>query len=359
MSNKKLRALAVILPQFHPIPENDSWWGKGFTEWTNVVKAAPRFTGHYQPHLPADLGYYDLRLPQTRKDQADLAKLHDIFGFCIHHYWFNGKRLLEAPVDGMLASGAPDIPFMLCWANENWTRRWDGLDKEVLIEQQYGAEDHRAHAKWLCTNVFNDKRYIKVNGNPFFLFFNSHIIPNLKETIAIWRDEVKKHGFTDIYLAGVKTGENQVKNTKDTGFDALIEWQPDWDNLNIMPTLLDRIKTKLNIKSSFRKISFDEVVLRMKAKKEPDYKNFKCIMPSWDNSARRKNNAFIISDSTPSKYGEWLEDICQKSTTYSAEENFVFINAWNEWAEGNHLEPDQKWGRQYLEKTKEILKKYK
>jgi lipopolysaccharide biosynthesis protein len=359
MSNKKLRALAVILPQFHPIPENDKWWGKGFTEWTNVVKAKARFKDHYQPHLPADLGYYDLRLAQTRQDQAELAKAYDIFGFCIHHYWFNGKRLLEAPVDGMLASGSPDIPFMLCWANENWTRRWDGLDKEVLIEQKYGIDDHRAHAKWLCENVFNDPRYIKINNKPFFLFFNSHIIPDLKSTIEIWREEVRKHGFDDIYLAGVKTGENQIKTPEGFGFDALIEWQPDWDNLHIVPTIWGRIKNKLNITSSFRKISFDEVVRRMKAKKEPDYKNFKCIMPSWDNSARRKTNAFVISDATPEKYQDWLADMCEKTKVYSDEENFLFINAWNEWAEGNHLEPDQKWGRKYLEKTKEILKNYK
>ncbi|MGL4631743.1 MAG: glycoside hydrolase family 99-like domain-containing protein [Leadbetterella sp.] len=359
MSSKKLRALAVVLPQFHPIPENDSWWGKGFTEWTNVVKARPRFSGHYQPHLPADLGFYDLRLPQSRQQQADLAKGHDIFGFCFYHYWFNGKQLLDTPLRGILESGKPDFPFMLCWANENWSRRWDGLDKEVLMEQNYSLEDHRAHAKWLCENVFKDSRYIKVNNKPFFLFYNSHIIPELKETIAVWRDEVKKHGFEDIYLAGVTTGEKLIEEPIELGFDALVEWQPDWVNLHTAPSLWTRLKTKLKINNSYRRISYDEVVRRMKTKKEPSYKNYKCIMPSWDNCARRKTNAFLISDSTPDKYKDWLEDVCEKSNVYSNEENFVFLNAWNEWAEGNHLEPDQKWGKQYLQKTKEVLQNYK
>ncbi len=358
MSDKKLRALAVILPQFHPIPENDKWWGKGFTEWTNVVKTKPRFKGHHQPHLPSDLGYYDLRLPQTRQHQADLAKEHDIFGFCIHHYWFNGKRLLEAPVDGMLSTGKPDFPFMLCWANENWTRRWDGLDKEVLIEQKYGIDDHRAHARWLCENVFKDPRYICVDGKPFFLFFNSHIIPDLKETIAIWREEVKKHGFADIYLGGVRTGQNQLKNGQELGFDVIIDWQPDWDNLHTETSFIDKIRNKLNIGKTYRSISYDTVVKRMLFKKPTETKHYQCIMPSWDNSARRKNNAFLITDANPNTYEHWLSELCKNAQVYSEEENFIFINAWNEWAEGNHLEPDQKWGRKYLEKTKAILSKY-
>lgn len=359
MSNKKLRALAVILPQFHPIPENDKWWGKGFTEWTNVVKTKPRFKGHNQPQLPADTGFYDLRLPESRILQAELAKQHDIFGFCIYHYWFNGKQLLEKPVESMLSTGKPDFPFMLCWANENWSRMWDGLDKEVLIEQHYNAEDHRNHAKYLCENVFNNKNYIKVKGKPFFLFYNSDIIPNLKETIEIWRDEVKKHGFEDIYLGGVKTAETKIPDAMELGFDVTIEWQPDWANLNIVPTLWNRIKNKLGFGNSYRKVKYADVVDRMKSKTPPTHKNYQCIMPDWDNSARRKQNALVIDGSTPELYKNWLTHICENAQTYSEEENFMFINAWNEWAEGNHLEPDQKWGKQYLEKTKEVLNQYK
>jgi lipopolysaccharide biosynthesis protein len=355
---KKLRALAVILPQFHPFPENDEWWGKGFTEWTNTVKARPRFKGHYQPHLPADLGFYDLRLADTREQQAALAKEYGIHGFCIHHYWFNGKLLMERPVQGMIQSGTPDFPFMLCWANENWTRRWDGQDQEVLIKQDYSPEDHKAHAKWLCENIFNDSRYITVDGKPFFLFFNTHIIPDLKETIKIWRDEVKRNGFEDIYLAGVRTAEDAIPNSDELGFDATIEWQPDWKTLNVPPNYWNRIKNKLNLEGTYRKIDYDEVVKLMLAKKDPKNKHFECIMPSWDNTARRKVNAFIIDKSTPEKYKNWLEKVCENAQVYSKEENFVFINAWNEWAEGNHLEPDKKWGLAYLEKTKEVLDKY-
>ncbi|MCR9063043.1 MAG: glycoside hydrolase family 99-like domain-containing protein [Cytophagales bacterium] len=358
MKEKTLRALAVILPQFHPIPENDKWWGKGFTEWTNVAKATPRFRNHYQPHLPSDLGYYDLRLPETREDQAKLALDHDIYGFCIHHYWFNGERLLETPVNEMLRLGKPDIPFMLCWANENWTRRWDGLDQEVLMKQDYSAEDHRAHAKYLCETAFKDERYIKIDGKPFFLFFNTHIIPDLKESIEIWRDEVKKHGFPDIYLGGVKTFQEAIKDPEEIGFDAVIEWQPDWGNLKIHPNFWQRIKQKLGIENSYSKDNYAEVVERMLAKIPPETKHFECIMPGWDNCARKKKKAFVIDGSTPDLYEHWLEELCKKYTPPSKEENFLFINAMNEWAEGNHLEPDHKWGRAYLEATKRVLQKY-
>jgi lipopolysaccharide biosynthesis protein len=358
MSDKKLRALAVVLPQFHPIPENDAWWGKGFTEWTNVVKTKPRFKDHYQPHLPSDLGFYDMRLQKTLEDQAALATEHNIYGFCFYHYWFNGQRLLETPINKILASGKPDFPFVLCWANENWSRRWDGMDKEVLIEQKYNADDHRNHAKYLCQNEFKDDRYIKIDGKPFFLFYNSHIIPDLKETIAIWRDEVKANGFPDIYLAGIKTSGNNLPNPAELGFDAVIDWQPDWQNMEVIPSLIDRLKNKLGLGNTYRNIDYQVVVDKMLAKKETDFKHYNGIFPGWDNCARRKNNAFLVHNSTPDKYKNWLNEVCKRSNQYSKEENFIFINAWNEWAEGNHLEPDRKWGKAYLEKTKEVLKKY-
>jgi lipopolysaccharide biosynthesis protein len=358
MSQKKLRAIAVVLPQFHPIPENDQWWGKGFTEWTNVVKAKPRFKGHYQPHLPADLGFYDMRLLDTLKDQADLAQQHHIQGFCYYHYWFNGKRLLETPLNRIRENEQINMPFMLCWANENWSRRWDGQDKEVLMKQEYSEQDHRDHAAYLAQNEFKDKRYILVDGKPFFLFYNPQIIPDLQNTIKIWREEVKKAGFEDIYLGAVKTIDYEIINAQKVGFDVVIEWQPDWKNLNIVPSFWDRIKNKFGIGETYRSISYEEVVERMLKKPLPSEKHFHCIMPSWDNSARRKQNAFLITDSNPDKYQNWLSEVCKKSKVYENDENFIFINAWNEWAEGNHLEPDLKWGRAYLEKTREVLKNY-
>lgn len=357
-NQKKIRALAVVLPQFHPFPENDEWWGKGFTEWTNTVKARPRYAGHYQPHLPGDLGFYDMRLLQTLKDQAALAEAYGIHGFCYYHYWFNGKMLMERPLQEILGSDRPDFPFMLAWANENWSRRWDGKDKEVLIAQHYSAEDHRNHATYLCQHVFKDPRYIRVQGKPFFLFYNTHIIPDLKVAVAIWREVAKEHGFEDLYLGGIITSSEFAIDAKAAGLDLLIDWQPDWTHLKIIPNLVQRIKNKLGWGQTYRRISYREVIDRMLAKPKFSQKHFKAVVPGWDNSARRKNDAFIMDGATPEMYGEWLEKVCEDTEVYSPEENFVFINAWNEWAEGNHLEPDKKWKRAFLETTKKVLSRF-
>lgn len=357
--NKKLRALAVVLPQFHPFKENDEWWGKGFTEWTNTAKAKPRFKGHYQPHLPSDLGYYDLRLLESLVDQTELAKENGIYGFCYYHYWFNSKRLMERPVNEILNSDKPDFPFMLAWANENWSRRWDGKEQELLMEQKYSEEDHRQHAQYLCQNVFNDKRYIKVNGKPFFLFYNTHIIPDLAKTVEIWREVAKQNGFEDLYLGGIITSSEFKVDPKTVNLDLILDWQPDWTHLQIIPNLWTRIKNKFNLGTTYRKIDYAEVVHRMKNKPVFKEKHFKAVVPGWDNSARRKNNAFVMHNHTPELYEDWLQHVCENTEVYSEEENFVFINAWNEWAEGNHLEPDMKWGRAFLQKTKEVLSRFK
>lgn len=357
-NQKKIRALAVVLPQFHPFPENDEWWGKGFTEWTNTAKARPRYKGHYQPHLPGDLGFYDMRLLQTLCDQAEMAKAHGLHGFCYYHYWFNGKMLMERPLQEILSSEKPDFPFMLAWANENWSRRWDGKDKEVLIAQEYSAEDHRKHANYLCQNVFKDPRYIRVHGKPFFLFYNTHIIPDLKEAVGIWREVAKENGFEDLYLGGIITSSEFAIDAKAAGLDLLIDWQPDWTHLKVVPNLLQRIKNKLGWGQTYRRISYREVVDRMMTKPKYTQKHFKAVVPGWDNSARRKNDAFIMHGATPEMYGEWLQKVCEEAEVYSPEENFVFINAWNEWAEGNHLEPDRKWKRAFLEITRKVLSRF-
>lgn len=359
IKSKKLRALAVVLPQFHPFPENDEWWGKGFTEWTNTAKARPRFKGHYQPHLPADLGFYDLRLSASRIQQAELARQYGIHGFCFYHYWFNGKLLMEKPLQGIIQSGEPDYPFMLCWANENWSRRWDGKDQEILIKQAYSKEDHKNHTEYLCKHVFNDPRYIKINGNPFFLFYNTHIIPDLKEAIAIWRETAKNNGFEDLYLGGILTSSEFKDQVKNAGFDILLDWQPDWTHLKIRQSIWMRFKNKFSLGTTYRKIGYSDVVNRMMNKPPFEEKHFKCVTPGWDNSPRRKTDPFIMDHSTPDLYQKWLEYVCQTSVSYSEEENFLFINAWNEWAEGNHLEPDQKWGLEYLKRTKEVLSKFR
>ena len=212
MEPKKIRPIAIYLPQYHPVKENDEWWGKGFTEWTNVVKAKPLYDGHYQPHIPADLGFYDLRLEETRKAQAALAKEYGIHGFCYYHYWFNGKRILERPFQEVFDSGKPDFPFMLCWANENWTRVWDGSENEVLLKQNYNEEDDRAHIRSLIP-YFKDKRYIKVDGKPFFIIYKSSDLPDIERTINVWREEAKLEGL-ELYICRMERG-NEPENKQE------------------------------------------------------------------------------------------------------------------------------------------------
>jgi hypothetical protein len=195
-----VRLIAFYLPQFHPIPENDDWWGKGFTEWRNVVQAKPLFPGHYQPHLPADLGFYDLRVPETRQAQADLAREYGIHGFCYYHYWFKGRRLLERPFNEVLTSGQPDFPFCLCWANESWTRAWDGQSGVILMKQEYSEEDDYQHIRWL-SNVFRDKRYIRYEGKPLFLVYRVRDLPNPLQTTEIWRNEARRAGIGELSCA--------------------------------------------------------------------------------------------------------------------------------------------------------------
>jgi lipopolysaccharide biosynthesis protein len=354
---KRIRAIAFYLPQYHPIPENDQWWGKGFTEWTNVAKAKPLFRGHYQPHIPADLGFYDLRLPEARQAQADLASEYGIDGFCYYHYWFNGKRILERPFNEVMALGKPDFPFCLCWANENWTRVWDGGDKLLLMEQKYSEEDDRHHIQWLI-NAFKDKRYIKIDGRPLFLVYKASLLPNPLKTTQLWRDEAKKMGFEDIYLCRVESFPNQRSNPHEIGFDAAVEFQPDFYLLYGRGRLWQLIRKMSIFNKAYRDnliFDYSRTVKDMLKRDTPAYKIFPCVTPSWDNSSRRKTFATILKDSHPDIYEDWLKTVIENFSPPSPEENLVFINAWNEWAEGNHLEPCQKWGRAYLEATRRAI----
>ncbi len=353
-TNSKIRAIAIHLPQFHPTPENDKWWGKGFTEWTNVSKAKPLFKGHYQPHLPTDLGYYDLRLAQTRAEQAKLASEYGIYGFCYYHYWFNGKRILNEPLDRMLALKEPNFPFMYCWANENWTRRWDGNDQEILMKQEYNEADDRAHIQWLCKNVFSDERYITVEGAPVFTVYRPNLLPDIKRTLDIWREEAKKMGFHKLYINCFHNFGSNFNPTK-FGFDAAIDFSPNWSVLK-KEDWWSLLKYKYNINKGAPTIfEYDELVNKSLSVQAPDYKLYPCICPSWDNSSRKKKFAIVIKNSTPEKYYSWFVKILAKFKPFSKNENFVFICAWNEWAEGNHLEPDLKWGKAYLEASQKAL----
>jgi lipopolysaccharide biosynthesis protein len=355
-----VKLIAFYLPQYHPIPENDAWWGKGFTEWTNVTKAKPLFSGHYQPRLPADLGFYDLRLPEARQAQADLARAYGIHGFCYYHYWFNGRRLLERPFNEVLASGEPDFPFCLCWANENWTRRWDGLEQNILMEQVYSEEDDRLHMQWLA-KAFQDPRYIRIDGKPLFLVYRTAKILNPLKTAKTWREEAYRLGIGDIFLCKVESFPDEHGDPSLIGFDASVEFQPDWTRLGL-PLQTGRrwqLARKLGLAEQAyaeNKIyEYSTVVESMLAKPTPGYQRFPCVTPSWDNTARRKRGATILHNSTPETYEHWLRASVQNTLSNESSEKIVFINAWNEWGEGNHLEPCQKWGHVYLEATRRVL----
>jgi lipopolysaccharide biosynthesis protein len=357
---KTLRPIAIYLPQFHPILENDLWWGKDFTDWVNVKKAKPQIKNHYQPHLPAEIGFYDLRDPEIREKQASMAKEHGFYGFCYYHYWFNGKRLLNLPIDEILKSKKPDFPFCLAWANEDWTRAWDGSTGNILIEQKYNHSDDLEHIRFLSA-IFQDERYIRVDGKPVFIIYQPALLPDIPKTLEIWREEAMKLGIGEIYLCYFENILQGV-DPQSLGFDASIEFQPNWWKLP-PPINRTRIGNYLKEKGVFlnafhKHMFFDylEVAHRMiEAAKQINYKRYPGITPMWDNSARRKKDAAIFFNSDPEKYAFWLNEIIQSFQPFSKEENFIFINAWNEWGEGNHLEPCQKWGRAYLEVTRNLL----
>lgn len=363
MNELDIRAIAMFLPQFHPIPENDLWWGKGFTEWTNVTKCTPRFPGHYQPHLPADLGFYDLRLPETRESQARLAREYGIHGFCYYHYWFNGRRVLERPVTEIVKSGQPDFPFCLCWANENWTRRWDGNDQEVLLHQEYCRDDDFAHIRELLPTL-HDPRYIRIDGKPLLLVYKLSALPMPEQTIEIWRTEASRSGLPGLFLCNVESTYLEHGLVEKYDLDAAIEFAPDWAQMP-RPEGRSRRDKLIRVIRNFGKIDhvysenrigdYNILADNMLAKPAPVYPRIPCVTPSWDNSARRKTGAAILHSSTPEKYEQWLKNRVEFVQRTRSCKNLVFINAWNEWAEGNHLEPCLKWGHAYLEATKRAL----
>ena len=356
------KVIALHLPQFHPIPENDEWWGKGFTEWNNVVKGKPRFAGHHQPHLPGDLGFYDLRLAEARAAQANLAKEYEIHGFCYYHYWFNGRRILEGPVDAILASGKPNFPFMLCWANENWSRNWDGGFNKILLEQKYSKEDFVNHARHLV-KYFQDPRYIKIDGRPVFAIYKDGIGEDLEEFIVAFRAELQKHSL-DVFLCRferrIGTSENFAKAFKI--FDAGIEFQPLTRQFKQVPQqkdLLHKIKDMgLPVVSSLLSgLQPADSIFRYRDVVENDLAYdfqrgqpiFPGVCPGWDNSARRpKGSALILDGSSPELFGKWVQGKIAATDWSLLQAPFLFVNAWNEWAEGNHLEPCARWGTRYL-----------
>jgi lipopolysaccharide biosynthesis protein len=344
-----VRLLAFYLPQFHTIPENDEWWGKGFTEWHNVRSSTPVYDGHIQPQLPADLGFYDLDTPDVMNKQAALAQRYGIHGFCYYYYWFGGKRLLERPLERMLASGHPNFPFCLCWANENWTRRWDGQDLEILIKQAHSAQDDEAVMLDLI-RYMRDPRYIRINDRPLLLVYRTEILPNARLTSARWRQLCRKEGLGEIYLSGVESfGSACTTSPKDYGFDATVSFPPHGTPYHPNPRHTD-------LKREALVYDYRDMVYHATRSETVHAHRFPGVSPSWDNTPRRKKGSTIFADSTPGDYQAWLEwAIRETRRRHQKEEHLVFINAWNEWAEGAVLEPDVRNGHSYLEATRNAL----
>jgi hypothetical protein len=341
------KLIAFYLPQFHRVAENSEWWGPGFTEWNNVSRAKPNFEGHVQPNIPRDLGYYDLGNVETMREQADLARIYGIGGFCFYHYWFSGRRILSTPVDNFLKSDI-SMDFCLCWANENWTRTWDGDTKSVLLAQEYADGDAEAFFDSIA-DALGDERYIKISGEPLLLVYRAKAIPNAGKWFAIWRKRAQQLGFPGLHIAVVDFYD--ISHPNEVGADSLVEFPPHkFNGPQSRPDVLPKI-TNSDFKGGI--IDYQRVVLQSALRDVPRFKLFRGIIPSWDNTPRRQDTPVIVLNSSPRLYGAWLRYLRAYVRSESPEESgrLIFVNAWNEWGEGCYLEPDQKNGLSYLEQT--------
>ena len=348
--NLPVKVICFYLPQFHSIPENDAWWGEGFTEWTNVQPAQSQFDHHYQPHVPGELGYYNLLDPIIQRRQVELARLYGIGGFCFYFYWFGGKRLLEAPIENYLNDPSLELPFCLCWANENWSRRWDGLENEILIAQRHSPDDDLAFIRHVA-RYFKDPRYIRINDRPLLIVYRPGLLPSARETATRWRAWCRNEGLGEIYLAYTQSFE--TVDPKKYDFDAAIEFPP---NNSLSPNVTASVTP---VHEDFASTVYDWriFVKRSENYKKPGYKLFRGVCPSWDNTARRRNHGTVFINSTPTLYQRWLENAIQETNRQFCEtdEKLIFVNAWNEWAEGAHLEPDTRYGYAWLQATRNAL----
>lgn len=355
---RKARAIAFYLPQFHPVPENDSWWGKGFTEWTNVTKAKPLFRNHYQPILPADLGFYDLRLPESRQAQANLARSHGIEAFCYYHYWFDGRRILEQPFNEVLESGKPDFPFCLCWANESWTGVWHGAPNSILIQQTYpGMEDHRRHFEFLLT-AFKDRRYVRIDNKPVFVIYRPWEIPNLSDVTKLWRGLAIENGLPSLYFIAHQNANFNAWAPDPDSFDACtsvalpqrrpyISWKTPLTKLKFRLQQLLRRPTIYRYKDVLKAITQEERKLLVP--------HHPCVVPNWDNTARSGINGLVLQGSTPELFRKQLRLALTQVVDTPGNDKLIFIKSWNEWAEGNILEPDRRFGLGFLKVLLEEL----
>ena len=335
----KARVIAFYLPQYHPIPENDKWWGKGFTEWTNVGKAKPLYRGHEQPQLPAELGYYDLRVPETRSAQAELARTYGIEAFCYWHYWFAGHRLLERPFTDVVKSGEPDFPFCLGWANQTWSGIWHGAPDKILIEQTYpGLADYKAHFDALLP-AFTDKRYLKVNGKLVFLIYSPQSIPNPFLFTEYWQQLAESEGLPGFHFIA-----HMSRTPENFGCQSCVDNAPFYDMnaplLGVEPVSADGVP---------RVVAYGELVKYLERYQLAPQEH-PLVFPNWDNTPRSGKNGIVLQGSTPEQFEAMMNNAVRKAGVKSdPDQRLVFIKAWNEWAEGNHLEPDVLHGHRYLE----------
>lgn len=350
------RAIAFYLPQFHPVPENDAWWGKGFTEWTNTAKARPMFRGHYQPHIPSDLGFYDLRVPETRVQQAKMAAAYGIEGFCYYHYWFAGRRILERPFNEVVASSSPDFPFCLCWANQTWSGIWHGVPNKILIEQTYpGEADHRAHFATLLP-AFRDPRYILVGGKPVFIIYQALELPDVSGTLRLWRAMADEAGLPGLHIVAYSLSPDEILPS--FGYDAIVhshdfkrtQLRNDWRD----PLL--KLRQKINYRFGAPHVHdyADLAAIQMTA--EGSDTNYRCVVHAWDNTPRSGRNGVAYKNPDPELFRQVLGAAVKATANRPMDERLIFLKSWNEWAEGNHLEPDLRYGTAYLQVIADVLR---
>ena len=349
-ADPKVRLIAYYLPQFHRIAENDLWWGPGFTEWTNVTKAIPRYRGHYQPRLPADLGFYDLSNVGTIEAQVALAKRAGIHGFCIHDYWFGGKKLLQTPLELIISNPQIDIPFCINWANENWTRRWDGAEHEILMAQNHSPQDDIDYARSLLP-AMRDRRYIRINGRPLLMLYRPGILPDASATVRRWRKFFQEEGCGDPFVVMPQTFGDQ--DPRLFGMDAACGFPP--HKVGLVHNRASNLPW-FGPHFSGEAKSYAEMMQTEIASRDDDYRYFPGVCPSWDNEARKPNRGYGFYGSTPDLYASWLNNAAEFALARGTpDEALVFINAWNEWGEGAYLEPDRHYGYAYLAATRRAL----
>lgn len=344
--DKKSLTIAYYLPQFHTIPENDDWWGAGFTEWVNVRKASPQYSGHDHPRVTADLGEYDLSDVSVMHRQARLAEAHDVDAFCFYHYWFDGRRLLEKPLDNYLSHG-PDFPFCISWANENWTRRWDGKEHEVLMGQRY-TERTPEEVFSSFVPYLSDSRYLRVDGSLVLVIHRVDHIPNAANVTAIWRRLAREQGLGELLIIAAETKVGIVPGHY--GVDAIAEFPPVGSNTLRSAQLLPVKGVGSGFKG--RLMSYPRMAKRFMTRSQPSFTRYRAVAPGWDNTARRGESATIYLDNSPASYHDWLETARSAEDARQGSTGLVFINAWNEWAEGAYLEPDSTWGHSFLHATR-------